>query len=156
MQYANSCTETLREYLFSEISQCRAIGSTRNLNLACNRTKTFISLRVERQMKQPRHKAGLKFSIDALGTHELHKDRNNAWIKMLSRLLPDIFKRLLFSPRRPIRAIGGQRIVDIRECEEPCCERNRIAAQPVGITGAIPAFMVPMRNVESGSQIGDR
>jgi hypothetical protein len=51
-------------------------------------------------------------------------------------------EHLLPRPRRPVRALVRQGVVDIDQRDDAGLDRNRLARQPVRIAAAVPALVV--------------
>lgn len=76
-------------------------------------------------------------------------------IKVCSGVLPDVSKRPILCPGRPVRPFGGQRIVGVGDGKDPGGERDLLALQTPWIALPVPFLVVAVRDVQRSSQVPD-
>src|SRR5437870_12012895 len=61
---------------------------------------------------------------------------------MTARPPPDFRKRLVYSPRRPVRPLVSQCVEEVGDRYDPCLQGNALARYAVRIARAVPPFVM--------------
>src|SRR5205823_3811092 len=72
----------------------------------------------------------------------LDEEPDQARIEVAPREAPQLGERLVDRPRRLVRAVGDERVVDIADGTDARDERDLVALEPQGIARAVPLLVV--------------
>lgn len=77
------------------------------------------------------------------------------WVEKDARVLSDVFQYRFFGAATPVRSVRQERIPNINDGEDARGERDFIPFEAARVTGAVPAFVVTVGNIQRGAQVGD-
>src|SRR5690606_26820370 len=74
------------------------------------------------------------------------------WVEMPAALFPDDSAGDLVRKGLLVHALGGQRVIDVRQSDDPAGQRNLLFPKPLRVTGPVETLVVGEGNVTGHGQ----